>query len=788
MKKHQNSLMRLRGAVVVIAALLALLPSACRKDPVAVGDKTFQFTATTERLANATGDESKVYLYDERMIVWEYDDSISIGSNMTTLGNEHCRAWLYYSNGRGEDWSSYNGVFLTSLPEGSRYFLGLHPCSNSNIIQSTGSYNFNAQISLPARQTYRNDSTFDKQVFPMVAWYGGNWDESPYTSFNLDFHSLAAIVRIQLFNSTGEVATLNSITFTDTTNQQLVGAFNVNDYNTNNPYLTAAANSEENRSVTLDFSGEAPTFNANSLVTFYLVLPAIAGRESTTTYNLRMTVNSTVNSVAKSCIKNIEVPTRRNGLTNMQALSIDSWATKPSNTGLSGCGTTTRPFKVYRIKDLQYLRDCYNSVERRINGQPITRDTYIKIMRSDIVMTDANWDAGIRNFVGHLSYAGTTSHPGIVDSCYNVPLFESISEDGVVEGLSLKCGAYFNSSPTMGASPFCTENRGTIRDCVLTSIPNKNKYTISTYADLAGICVANYGTIEGCRFEGKAEVQTNKNFAGICLHNLSGGIIKGCQMTSNEVRVTSKATGICYENASGATVRDCYFSAKINNSTANWAGIVYDNSGTVEHCYFSSTGQIYTSKSVGGIVRNNLAGKVDYCWLDGPLQGRSVGGIVDSLVDGTVINSFNGNNAMITAKTSTGVGGGLVGYMKGGNIKNSYVCYIFLNKEDAVNGIVGGIVGKATGGSADNCYNNEDYHLFYGTSSGATYTHCHIVDGSQTGVPSITETLATAASGTSGCLIDDLNGNIPSGGKTWVKNGDFPELTGYSISPAKRRR
>lgn len=766
---------------IAFGCLLVLLFAACEKELEGNYNlKQMQFGARIEPLG-ADGN-TKVYLDNERWVYWEVGDRISIASDQP--------ASLTYGDlvnaSPGTDFEDFNGIFLANMPEGSQYFLGLHPYSEDNVISGTSGSDFGTpQICLRDTQPFRNDLTFAKQVYPMVAWYGGTWGEDPSSAFNLDFHALAGIVRLQIFNNSGTNKTLKQVTISsnDATKKQLKGLFNVKDYKIEDPYLQSAANTTENQSLLLYCGEDGRSFNQNELLTFYLVLPALGGRGVTTEYKLTMAVTTMDNA---TFTKNFTVPLRRTGLTNMKAMGINAWGASDGSVGLAGNGTQSRPFKVYTIGDLQYLRDCYNGVARTINGQPITPNTYITLMRSDIVLDKTNWTVGIRNFEGHLNSVAATGTPGIIDSCYNVPLFESIGADGEVEGIALKCATVFNTSSAIGVSPFCGTNDGTIRNCVLTTIPGDSKWTRSIFSPFAGICVTNTGTIEGCRCEGRVEVQTSKNFAGICLHNQSGGEIVGCQASSMTLTVMAQAAGICYENAAGGTVRDSYFAADITGSTADWAGIVYENSGTVEHCYLSSSGHIYTSKSVGGIVRANIAGTVDYCWLAGPLRGRTVGGIVDSLVGGQVINSFNSDNAMITVTTATSVGGGLVGYMKGGSIDNSYVDDIMMMKQNE-SATIGGIIGQATGGSCDNCYSYEDYHLFYGTSSGVTYTHCHLVDGSQSG-PVTVNSSATDAFVT---LQGNLNTNKPSGGKGWIGasgNTTPPALEAYIVTPTKRRR
>ncbi len=768
---------------------LVLLAAACEKE---YGGRTrdITFNATIEQYGNPA-DEQKIILRNEQWIYWEIGDQISIASDKSasaTLGD-------LVNASAGTDFEDFNGVFIAALPEESKYFLGLHPYDEHNVIECTSnSSNFGTPtLYLAATQPLRHDSTFSRKVLPMVGWYGGHWDEDDPTPFNLDFHNLGAIVRIQLFNATGADAIIDHITFTSVDEptkgivaKKLSGPFSVHDYTTENPYLREI-DGRGNPTVTITCGEDGLAFAQNALKSFYLVLPAFGGRETTT--NLRITMD-VVTKAGTHCIKTFTAPTRRTGVTYMNAMGVSAWSeTGAASAGLVGNGTASRPFKIYTINDLLYLRSCYNSNDpvRRINGQPITANTHIKIMRSDIVLTHENWNVGIRDFIGHLTSASNSVNPGIIDSCVDAPLFENILSGGVVEGLTMKSAVTFNLISGTGVSPLCYSNAGTIKNCVITTIPGAaSKTNLSSFSSFAGICVNNTstGTIEGCRFEGKAEVQEGKNFAGICLQNT--GTLKGCQITSTATvsfaSNNSSAAGICYDNQTGGKVYDSYFAADITSSTVNWAGIVYDNSGTVEHCYFSSTGHIYTSKGVGGIVKTNkTGGKVDYCWLAGQLRGKVVGGIVDSLAAGQVINCFTRDNAMITLQNATDVGGGLVARMTGGSIENSYVneCYLLVHD---LNATFGGVVGKATGGTCSNCYDNENHHVFYGTTSGTTYNNCCLVDGSQASIGHFTASKYEE-------LQTFLNGNKPTGGKTWegaANDSTPPHLKAYSVTSKRR--
>ena len=761
-------------------AVLLLSAAACEKDDM--GNQNLQnikFNATLEALQ---GEDSgaKVYLYNEEWIYWEIGDEISIGSNLTTA-SPHAVGTLHAETPH-TDYEDFNGVFVAPLPVNSKYFLGMHPYNSKNVIVGSGSStnaNFtNPVIDLrktqPRRSGEKEDITFAKQVFPMVAWYGGEWgapgDNKPY---NLDFHALGGIVRIELFNSTTSAANITSISFhalSDSPCRQLCGSFNVKGYKTNFPYLESRGLNDTNQTLTLSFGSTGLALASDALSTFYVVLPATSGT-GVSKYHLEMTVNATVGGVAKSFTKRFSVSMRRNGLTNMNALGITNWDDASSITyGLVGHGTQERPFKVYTVEDLQYLRSCYNGTERKINGQPITENTYISLMRSDIVLTTANWhSSSINNFVGHFNDAShASSHPGITNNS-NIPIFQDISSTGHVTGITVKSDATITTSSTEGVSPFCNINRGEIRNCKIANASMSGVIT-APYADLAGIAAQNLAgaVIIGC--ECKANMSTSGDaVGGICLHN--SGTISECYVSSSITVTAPQAAGICYDNR--GTVKDCYFAASVTGSSTDWGGIVYTNStaaGVVKHCYFS--GAITTMGTVGGIVHSVSGGTVNYCWLVGPVQGYQAGGIVHSVSGGKVINCFVNNTyaSIIVTSGSTRIGGGLVAVVSGGSVENSFVHTIAITGSGAT---LGGLIGKLTGGNVRNCYSYENYtnHLYGSTTLGSTALNdalgvgtspCYLVGGIQSGVTTVFAT----TSGLSG-LLANLSGHVPSGGIGW---------------------
>lgn len=737
------------------------------------GDGSFTFNASIENL-DTDDPAAKVHLVDEQWIYWEQGDNISIASDQSSS-----QELATLTNTGGPNYPDFNGTFISELPWSSKYFLGLFPYSENNVI--TGSVNskvFSARIELPATQPLRNDITFARKVFPMVAWYGGHWDETAGSvAYNLDFHSLAGIVRLQFTNSSSDVSAIKEIRVTSTDGKQLKGMFNVREYNTNAPYLEPAGGSGDN-TVTLFCGDEGRPFGNDTLVSFYLVLPAFNPAVAANS-NFALTVEIE-NMNHKVCTRSLTARVRRTGITYMRALDITDWESGTTVVRLSGNGTAERPFRIYSAADLVYLRDCYNSSERLINKQPITTNTHIWLMRSDIELNSTNWNTGIQHFVGHIEDKSNATNPGITSTSIH-PLFESVDAGGTVERITLKSEVSYNGASAF--SPFCITNRGTLKDCILTYRPSNPTGNItSAFADLAGLCVTNNGgTIQGCRNEANLSA-SGRNIGVICHTNEGGGVVKDCMLnTPFTVGRAACIGGIVYNNGDGCTVRDCYYAVSTTASTSRWGGIVYQNRGTVEHCYVGNT--IITTLSLGGIVNKQLGGKINYCDCRAQLHSPNVGGIVDTISGGEIINCFiNHVDAQLIHTTSTAPrrsAGGIAAYQLGGSIQNSFV-YLPHITTQGTGGIVGGAVGTYTSGIVNNVYCYETSAgtpLFFGASPSVTLSTCYLVGGSQTGVTTVSTTDATSAT-----FVSTLNSGKPAGGKGWQLSG-IPVLEPYTVTP-----
>ena len=801
----------LRWMWMLIGAVLMATFSSCDDEPVT---RQYTFNATMEQLQNADTYGTKVQLVNEEWTYWELYDSISLISN-ASVGNGASTlftGWLV--NGGGGDYSDYNGAFITTLEEqegkSSRWFVGVHPANYQKhkiTYSGTSNHGFTAKVYLEPVQHYRHDSSYARQVLPMIATYDGPaWGSGPGESgdpYRLDFHSLAGLVRLQLLNGTGNAVDIKKIELesltptgsgTDTiARKALAGLFNVKNLYNYNAHLDQSGVADAAYTLTLSTSASASegslAFEQNELKSFYVVLPAFHGMDTTTFYHLQMRVYTTDNKV---CKKNFTVRTRRNGITYLRAINITEFdeSDGTGNPVLVGNGTSTRPFKIYTVADLQYVRDRFNAGgEVRINGQVVTRDTWFRIMRSDIVLTDANWRAGINNFTGHMTYYSNAPHVthGIVNRSY-VPVFSSISADGEVKGLSIVTDSEldFNNLGTgTDYSPLCGTNNGRIEDCRNISPAglegNARRFVgkVGGGSCYAGICVTNSSTgiITGCDYSAIRTLTNNSNFAGICKENY--GTVQGCALSAPaDVEGPGNRGGIVYQN--NGTVSDCYCNISYSNFTnnANWGGIVYQNntgaSHVVTNCYVSSTAILRSNGNVGGIVCINN-GTVNYCRNESyALRGKEVGGIVATLSGGVVSNSYcNDPSLFLTLNQVAAVhsAGGIVAVQSGGTISNCFAVlrHLSLNSGDAT-GTYGAMVGRITSNAAtvENCYAyevDEGVPHFYGSNNGGTLNNCHLLGATQTDVDGIT----TVNHASLEALLTSLNTNKPSNGLTWTR-------------------
>ena len=738
-------------------ALLAatLLLGACHDVELA----DFSFNASVEQLST----DDKVQLVNENFVYWEQYDRISVGTDLNGTNAPIMCDLVNFGGSPESEYSSFNGVFIGTLPLNSTKFVGLFPHSADNVVEYSGGTFSKVQVQFPADQPVRNDLTFSRDGFPMVAYCG---DAVPY---RLNFHTVAGIVRLQFFSSVAGKS-LRSVTVTEVsaTPKALSGAFDVHDFSTYNPYVTPSATAgATSTTVTLTASGDGiPISNVPSagvdtasLRSLYLILPAVDGGSShTTTYNLSITLTNTDGESAVIAAP-LSVKVRRSGITYVRAVCVDEWSSASGNVsgGIVGNGTEARPFKIYSVADLQHIRKAFKTAHESsttpvINGQAVTYSTVFRVMRPDIVLTTDNWTEGIVGFAGKMTYYTTagnpasTNTPGITNNSSR-PIFESVSADGQLIGLPvLRSGssvAWTSGadatylSTREAASSLCYENNGTISDCRFMAQGESADITMPEGKPYSGICAVNNGTIKN---SGCAAIMTirgpNTACAGVC--GINNGTISGCYAASPmKVYTATIAAGVCYSNA--GYIADSYFACSMPSTTSAWGGVVYTNSGTVTHCYSSGEVNISTSRTVGGIVNTLTGGLVDKCRSNATLKGTLVGGIVADMQGGLLLNSYSdAASTVVTVATDGTTGGGIIGRVSGSSeVYNCYCNISAVGRSDNTTPIAGfvGII-DGTEPRLNNCYayeNNRNARKFYGEADHASQTvyHCYVVDLSE---------------------------------------------------------
>lgn len=783
-----------------VASLLLFV--GCKKD---VQKSAFEFNAIAERPTSDDG--AKTHLVNEQYVYWDEGDIISLASEFDN-GKDVARATLIRRTGG----SDFNGLFQAELNENASQFVALYPYNEDNEINYSGGSFSNVKIMFPKEQRFTNDNTFGVDACPMVAY--NVTGEYPY---KLLFHNLCGFVRIQIFSSI-DPKQINSISFTETslTPKQISGLFKVENYMAFDPYLVPTDATGPNLSCNIPVSFTVGN-GTSGLLTCYLALPALQpdpANNGATTYTITMTVRNTAN---QQCKKVFSVPIRRNGITMMPALDITMWSETGSGSAdasIAGIGTQDRPFKIYTAQELLQVRDAIN-LNSTINSKTITSNTYFKIMRSDIVLNntddpfdpnDVAWTEGIKNFQGHFFYgASNSSTPGITNNS-NHPLFESITENGVVQGITIKGTMERTTTEVFDFSPLCYTNRGAIIDCIIAesarfSVTSTNSGTCG----VAGICRDNYGSITGCGCKG-ALYASNHAVAGIVLHNR--GSLSACYISSPMMAIngTLYAGGICYENTSSGSITDCYFAANISTSNANWGGIAYSNAGSISRCFVDHSGILHTDKSVGGIVNVNTAGSIDYCYNQTDLMyggqagmtGGGLGGIVNRMEGGEIRNSYC-NIPTVSFTLTSGYGGGFVADMSGGAIKN---CYSYLDLHNDGGTAVGSFAGRITGGEIVNCYGYEVLdggRAFYGIGNDSYISHSYVYLASAAKRNSARNarkeeaaiTPFAATSGAFATLATNLNSWVSSNGspyRSWVQtNYAIPTISSTAPASSKSR-
>lgn len=717
--------------IIFFIVTLAAICVSCKKDP-----EPFVISAEMEQLGQEY--DGKVFLENEHFLVFENDDVLlwKDGDNYALAHSGSGREVRLYGSEATDDGgkTTNKGETIYHFESGELY--GVLPASammnkaELALENVEKDYLPTPKLNYPSSWTYRQDSrndfSFGKEAFPMVAYRASG-------SGPLGFHSVSGIARVQLFADAA--ATVSQVTFTCENQKNISGEFTINGIGTEAPYITGG----NNNAITIE-SINQPVGPSN-LLTLYLPLPAQVQQDDgnmevrgITQYKLKMTVT---NSTGGTFTKEFGVDIRRNCITMMPAIKITEWKGDESAASihLVGCGTKERPFQIYTFDELVMVREAYKTNPRgTINGQAITPNTYIKVVRADIFLENQNrddyglphatggiWSEGIQNFIGH--FTCSSNHPtlhGIVNNSYH-PLFESIAEGGVVDSVTIRGTVSPGSSTDIGDfSPICLFNYGVMNNCV-------NTCSFNGRNNVAGVCYTNYGTLNGCRNEGNlATIGAGRKLAGICMENYNEvrncvGVAKGVMSSPGTSAAHGTIGGIVHTNK--GIVKTSYYNLNTEGAQGDIGGIVYSNEvgKTVQSCYVTGSFSVTSTYSVGGICHDNKGNIVDCRNQMTMLKGsKYVGGITATMSGGIILNCYLDGGGTITTNTDQVECGGFVGYLTGGSILNSFNtdnCHLGHSNQGST---VGGAVGKINAQSKvqiGNCYTSFNVN-FYGSKSG----------------------------------------------------------------------
>lgn len=791
-------------SLALVAIILGL--HSCKKEP---GD--IEVGADLEQ--PSVYQNGKCYLDGEHFIYWESDDKIAVSNDWKDTVEPYTHAsgtreTKFYGRSEHVDKVDLEAPCYAVYP-------------NTSFVRTDDVDNI--QISFPATMAYRNDYSFGKDAFPMVAY-----STNPTTN-GLGFHSVCGIARIQIFSTQVGTHNIDRIEFTEvgsahgSSNKQISGVFTVNEIKKSAPYLSATDPS--NNSIVISginqSIGAATISQAKSrLLTFYLPLPATKANatQNLTTYILRMNVVSGSNQFSKD----FKVDIRRNCITMLQAIDIDHWSPcdhGQANVHLVGCGTKERPFQIYTFNELCEVRDAFKN-NGKINDQEITKDTYFRLQRTDIrllteeaanandITRDANgvrhygtpdhsqmntcgaWTEGIPNFKGHFTCASNNPTQFGIDNRSHKPLFQSISAEGVVDSVTVRGGFMVTGTPIGDFSPFCLVNNGKMSNCV-------NQANITCNNNVAGVCFTNNGTITGCRNEG--QLKSSLNVAGICMVNSANKVVNRCVGLATGILEGEQVGGLVHTNS--GTVQSSY--ANYNNLSAKGdiGCIVYMNNsnGIVKNCYVSGSFATINPYSVGGICHTS-AGSVTDCYnAMSSIKGSSyVGGIIAIMNGGSIQNCYldGSTGGTLTTNNYSTRAGGFVGYMTAGEILNGYnVFSCYLGHSGGGDNSVGGCVGTINPASGEtiriwNVYASFNVG-FVGSgikATGVTIEKCYArSEVAGVGIEKITQTTDVpyrVYKETQGDLAGILRGNI--GGDSRFRDWQTGNHPVFAVS-AKRR-
>lgn len=180
------------------------------------------------------------------------------------------------------------------------------------------------------------------------------------------------------------------------------------------------------------------------------------------------------------------------------------------------------------------------------------------------------------------------------------------------------------------------------------------------------------------------QAKSSKGFAGGVVGHIADGVIENCKIVSGTIDSKFKCTGGVVGYATDAQISGCSVKDVTISSTSQYVGGIVgqlqytDGINSIENCTVENCAIRSTSSAVGGVVGSaygNSAGiiTVKLCSVTGGSVTASnyAGGIMGQSFNADIIGCCN-YGASVTATSSTGYAGSILGYY---NIGNCYSCF-----------------------------------------------------------------------------------------------------------------
>ena len=538
----------------LLAAIMLLSIAGCNKDTVCLKGRISPLH------------KSKVYVSSDNYSCWNNRDQLNVNGSQK---NVHI--------------DDTNAVTIADVSSSSTGYFASYPYNNTRSLYYTDG-SVGGTMTLPETQLYTLDE-HNKQVIdlPLIA-YAATADDV------LQFHSAAALMKIDIKNEESSPLTINRIEIKSATTGILLSG---------NGHITSATNISTDPKVVLDNGSNRTMLTFNDPVTipsgttgnnkiFYLVVPEV---ECKLTIEIHGQVGSTYMKFTKTQTNAITI--LRNQLVPVPQMGTSEFESEVE-------GTYDHPFE---IPDSA----TWVSYVTNVNGGIDYAGTYFKITNNFRLTNAVPMGTSDNPFSGNINGDGKTITVSGMNNATNMGLIGYL-ESGSISNLNLNV----NVDMTTASS-------------------------VDSYGGLCGTAVRS-SSFNNCIVTGTATIRSNSAypfFGGVVGHlGISGTTNKLTNSSSLSIFVTSEERGVsCFiggiAGKGKGLIKNCANTGVIFAQSIGYitiGGIIGNlESGSTHNSY--NSGAISANDYVGGICGASN-GNVENCYNRGSLSGNPAYGII----------------------------------------------------------------------------------------------------------------------------------------------------------------